>query len=146
MFYLLCCFIFQYLTYYIWLFLNLFNIFKSLNLKSYNIFKSLNLKSLTSYFWFNYYYCLTYHKKTLSITTYTYNNTSPHHTIWRLSSLTHYTLVTHRHSRKRWERFVHPDNQHLVSNEAIDFLDKLLKYDHAARLTAQEAMEHPYFC
>ncbi|XP_037077645.1 casein kinase II subunit alpha isoform X1 [Pollicipes pollicipes] len=49
------------------------------------------------------------------------------------------------HSRKRWERFVHADNQHLVSAEALDFLDKLLRYDHQERLTAREAMEHQYF-
>jgi casein kinase II subunit alpha len=51
-----------------------------------------------------------------------------------------------RHSRKRWERFVHSENQHLVSQEALDFLDKLLRYDHNERLTAKEAMDHPYFC
>ncbi|KAH7981406.1 hypothetical protein HPB49_023873 [Dermacentor silvarum] len=51
-----------------------------------------------------------------------------------------------RHSRKRWERFVHSENQHLVTPEALDFLDKLLRYDHQERLTAREAMEHPYFC
>ncbi|KAI5709873.1 hypothetical protein M8J76_012868 [Diaphorina citri] len=50
-----------------------------------------------------------------------------------------------RHSRKRWERFVHTENQHLVSPEALDFLDKLLRYDHYERLTAREAMDHPYF-
>ncbi len=50
-----------------------------------------------------------------------------------------------RHSRKRWERFVHTDNQHLISPEALDFLDKLLRYDHYERLTAREAMDHPYF-
>ena len=50
-----------------------------------------------------------------------------------------------RHSRKRWERFVHSENNHLVSPEALDFLDKLLRYDHQERLTAMEAMEHPYF-
>nr|XP_020660145.1 casein kinase II subunit alpha-like [Pogona vitticeps] len=54
-------------------------------------------------------------------------------------------LDPHRHSRKRWERFVHSENQHLVSTEALDFLDKLLRYDHQTRLTAREAMEHPYF-
>ena len=27
----------------------------------------------------------------------------------------------------RWERFVHSENQHLVSPEALDFLDKLLR-------------------
>ncbi len=51
-----------------------------------------------------------------------------------------------RHSRKRWERFVHSENQHLVTQEALDFLDKLLRYDHKERLTAREAMDHPYFC
>jgi len=50
-----------------------------------------------------------------------------------------------RHSRKRWERFVTKENQHLVSSEALDFLDRLLRYDHQERLTAQEAMEHAYF-
>jgi len=53
--------------------------------------------------------------------------------------------ILQRHSRKRWERFVHSDNQHLVSPEALDFLDKLLRYDHRERLTAREAMAHPYF-
>lgn len=50
-----------------------------------------------------------------------------------------------RHSKKRWERFVNAENQHLVSTEAIDLLDKLLKYDHQERLTALEAMDHAYF-
>eukprot|EP00112_Aurelia_sp_Birch-Aquarium-sp1_P023119 Seg677.1 transcript_id=Seg677.1/GoldUCD/mRNA.D3Y31 product="Casein kinase II subunit alpha" protein_id=Seg677.1/GoldUCD/D3Y31 len=50
-----------------------------------------------------------------------------------------------RHSKKRWERFIHSENQHLVSPEAIDLIDKLLKYDHAERLTAKEAMDQPYF-
>lgn len=50
-----------------------------------------------------------------------------------------------RHSRKRWERFIHSENQHLLSAEALDLLDQLLRYDHARRLTAREAMDHPYF-
>lgn len=50
-----------------------------------------------------------------------------------------------RHSRKPWSKFINPDNQHLVSPEAINFLDKLLRYDHQDRLTAREAMAHPYF-
>ncbi|CAJ1057545.1 casein kinase II subunit alpha' [Xyrichtys novacula] len=48
-------------------------------------------------------------------------------------------------SRKRWEQFVQTENQHLVSPEALDLLDKLLRYDHQQRLTATEAMDHPYF-
>ncbi|XP_038136688.1 casein kinase II subunit alpha'-like [Cyprinodon tularosa] len=48
-------------------------------------------------------------------------------------------------SRKRWEQFIQSENQHLVSPEALDLLDKLLRYDHQQRLTATEAMRHPYF-
>ncbi|KIY67148.1 Pkinase-domain-containing protein [Cylindrobasidium torrendii FP15055 ss-10] len=33
----------------------------------------------------------------------------------------------------------------LVTGEAIDLLDKLLRYDHAERLTAREAQAHVYF-
>ncbi|XP_055986217.1 casein kinase II subunit alpha-like [Sorex fumeus] len=49
------------------------------------------------------------------------------------------------HLRVRWERFVHTDNQHLVNPQAFDILDKLLQFDPQLRLTAKEAMEHPYF-
>lgn len=57
-----------------------------------------------------------------------------------------FSFYLYRHSRKRWERFVHSENQHLVSPEALDFLDRLLRYDHYERYTAREAMDHPYFC
>ncbi|XP_055986213.1 casein kinase II subunit alpha-like [Sorex fumeus] len=59
---------------------------------------------------------------------------------------TNFKMMIGTHSRKQWECFVHSENQHLVSPEAFDFLDKLLVYDHQSRLTAKEAMEHPYFC
>jgi casein kinase II subunit alpha len=32
-----------------------------------------------------------------------------------------------------------------VSDEAIDFVSKLLRYDHQERLAAKEAMAHQYF-
>ena len=50
-----------------------------------------------------------------------------------------------RHAGKQWEQFIHTENNHLVSPEALDFLGKLLRYDHQERLTAQESMDHPYF-
>jgi len=50
-----------------------------------------------------------------------------------------------RNSRKPWNKFITPENKHLAVPEAIDFLDKLLRYDHQERLTAREAMSHPYF-
>ena len=40
-----------------------------------------------------------------------------------------FLLFCRRHSRKRWERFTHSENELLVSPEAIDLLDKLLRYD-----------------
>lgn len=49
-----------------------------------------------------------------------------------------------RHSRKRWERFLRTDNDHLVQQDALNFLDQLLRYDHMQRMTAVEAMNHPY--
>ena len=57
----------------------------------------------------------------------------------------HFDGILGRHSRKPWSKFVNSENQHLVSNEALDFLGKLLRYDHQERLTAQEAMSHAYF-
>ena len=47
--------------------------------------------------------------------------------------------------RRPWETFVTPENRALVSAEAIDLLDRLLRYDPEERLTAREAMAHAYF-
>lgn len=44
-----------------------------------------------------------------------------------------------------WAKFVGAQNKRYMSNELFDFLDKLLRYDHQERLTAKEAMDHPYF-
>jgi hypothetical protein len=45
----------------------------------------------------------------------------------------HFDGILGRHSRKPWHKFVTTENQHLVSPEAIDFLDKLLRFDHQVR-------------
>ncbi|KAI8997965.1 Pkinase-domain-containing protein [Gaertneriomyces semiglobifer] len=50
-----------------------------------------------------------------------------------------------RYARKPWRTFVNANNERYISDEALDFLDKLLRYDHQERLTPQEAMMHPYF-
>lgn len=47
--------------------------------------------------------------------------------------------------RKEWSAFQTEENKHLCSPEAFDLLDKLLVFDHQKRLTAEEAMAHPYF-
>jgi len=57
----------------------------------------------------------------------------------------HFDGILGRHSKKPWQKFVTAENQHLVSDDAIDFVSKLLRYDHQERLTAQEAQAHLYF-
>lgn len=47
--------------------------------------------------------------------------------------------------KKAWRSFVTADCAKYCSGEALDFLDRLLRYDHQERLTAKEAMDHPYF-
>eukprot|EP00475_Leptophrys_vorax_P033355 TRINITY_DN5227_c0_g1_i4.p1 TRINITY_DN5227_c0_g1~~TRINITY_DN5227_c0_g1_i4.p1 ORF type:complete len:327 (-),score=25.88 TRINITY_DN5227_c0_g1_i4:282-1262(-) len=57
----------------------------------------------------------------------------------------HLHLMMGRHPRKAWTRFINCDNRHLATPEAVDLIDRLLRYDHQDRLTAEEAMAHPYF-
>ncbi|KAG6832617.1 hypothetical protein H0H92_014453 [Tricholoma furcatifolium] len=54
------------------------------------------------------------------------------------------SLLTN-YAKLSWPRFITADNQHLASSEAMDLLEKLLKYDHRERLTAREAQAHVYF-
>jgi casein kinase II subunit alpha len=42
-----------------------------------------------------------------------------------------YDEILGRFPKKSWHAFVNSENQRFISNDAIDFLDKLLKYDHA---------------
>lgn len=55
------------------------------------------------------------------------------------------TALIGEHTKKAWTKFINSDNEHLVSEEGIDFLDRILRYDHAERLTCKEAMAHHYF-
>lgn len=42
-----------------------------------------------------------------------------------------YDDILGRFPKKSWSTFINTDNQRFVSNDALDFLDKLLRYDHA---------------
>eukprot|EP01106_Pelomyxa_sp_JSP_P016258 TRINITY_DN597_c0_g1_i6.p1 TRINITY_DN597_c0_g1~~TRINITY_DN597_c0_g1_i6.p1 ORF type:complete len:201 (-),score=52.38 TRINITY_DN597_c0_g1_i6:108-710(-) len=57
----------------------------------------------------------------------------------------HLASLVEGHAKQQWESFITAENQHLCSPEAIDLVDKLLQYDHHARLTAKEAMAHAFF-
>jgi len=50
-----------------------------------------------------------------------------------------------RTSRKSWEKFVTAQNQHFTSELAFDLLDRMLLFDHEARILPSEALQHPYF-
>ena len=54
----------------------------------------------------------------------------------------HFDGLLGRQSKKPWHKFITAENQALVSDEAIDFVSKLLRYDHQERLTAKESMAH----
>lgn len=54
---------------------------------------------------------------------------------------TQYDDVLGRFQKKPWHSFVNADNQRFVTSEAIDFLDKLLRYDHA--VSAQASLVTP---
>ena len=41
--------------------------------------------------------------------------------------------------------YVSERNKYLVNEDAIDLLSKLLMYDPEKRITAKEALMHPYF-
>ena len=46
---------------------------------------------------------------------------------------------------KRWESFIQKGFEKLASPEAIDLISKCIRYDHTERITAEEALQHPYF-
>ncbi|BAM41857.1 uncharacterized protein TOT_040000929 [Theileria orientalis strain Shintoku] len=56
-----------------------------------------------------------------------------------------YNEILGVHPRKSWKSFITQENQHLVSDQALDLLDKMFLYDHIERITAFDAMKHPYF-
>ncbi|KAJ3125527.1 Casein kinase II subunit alpha [Nowakowskiella sp. JEL0407] len=50
-----------------------------------------------------------------------------------------------RWPKRPWTSFIKAENERYISPQALDLLDRFLKYDHQERLTPREAMTHPYF-
>ena len=46
---------------------------------------------------------------------------------------------------KPWANFITNETKHLACPEAIDLISKCVRFDHTERLTAAEALKHPYF-
>ena len=57
----------------------------------------------------------------------------------------HFEDLLGRYPRREWNKFITAENQRFSGDDALSFLDGLLRYDHHLRLTAKQAMEHPYF-
>ena len=49
------------------------------------------------------------------------------------------------HVGKPWSYYAKKADPKLISTEALDLLDKFLRYDHAERILPRDAMKHPYF-
>lgn len=64
---------------------------------------------------------------------------------YKLKLGSQYDAIMGTYPRRPWTKFISEENQHLVTPEALDLLDHCLRYDHQERLTAKEAMEHPFF-
>ncbi|KAI9209479.1 casein kinase II [Polychytrium aggregatum] len=47
--------------------------------------------------------------------------------------------------KRPWSSFINETNEQWATDLALDLIDRLVRYDHAERLTAQEAMVHPFF-
>lgn len=64
---------------------------------------------------------------------------------YKITLDSHFEGVLGNHNKKAWSKFITTENRHLCNPEAIDLLSKMLIYDHAERITARDAMTHPYF-
>eukprot|EP00826_Nyctotherus_ovalis_P050735 TRINITY_DN6255_c0_g1_i2.p1 TRINITY_DN6255_c0_g1~~TRINITY_DN6255_c0_g1_i2.p1 ORF type:complete len:346 (-),score=107.59 TRINITY_DN6255_c0_g1_i2:139-1176(-) len=64
---------------------------------------------------------------------------------YSLSLSSEYNGILVKCVRVPWEDFITKENKKYISMEALDLLSKMLRYDKAERITAKEAMAHPYF-
>ncbi|KAK5080417.1 Casein kinase II subunit alpha' [Lithohypha guttulata] len=56
-----------------------------------------------------------------------------------------FSNVTSWYERKSWPEFVNERNRQRVNDDVFDLLSKILIYDHKKRLSARDALSHPYF-
>ena len=54
-------------------------------------------------------------------------------------------MQSRRYPKKSWSSFINESNQRLCTKEALDILSKMLVVDHNERITAEEALKHPFF-
>jgi len=65
---------------------------------------------------------------------------------YNLTLSSEYDDILGEYPRKPWSSFVNDGNRYLSGSPyVIDLIDHLLRYDHQERLTAKEALNHPFF-
>ena len=61
------------------------------------------------------------------------------------ATISHYEEKLGEYPKVSFTKFITPTNKHLVNEQALDLLSKMMIYDLNERITPKEAMEHPYF-
>jgi casein kinase II subunit alpha len=64
---------------------------------------------------------------------------------YNLTLNTYFQQKLDRYQKKELKTFINSENKHLVNEEALDLLSKMLVYDKNLRITPKEALDHPYF-
>lgn len=54
-------------------------------------------------------------------------------------------LVDKSTKGRQWKTFVSKNCANLATDDAIDLISRCIRYDHTERITAEEALKHPYF-
>lgn len=66
-------------------------------------------------------------------------------TKYKLPLAPEYDTILHTHEKVPWTSFINEKNKHMVTNEGLDLLSKMLVVDHQNRWTAEELMNHSFF-
>jgi len=64
---------------------------------------------------------------------------------YRITLDAQFDEILGKHPAKPWNKMITSENAMFASPEALDFIDRLLRYDHAERILPRDAMLHPYF-
>lgn len=64
---------------------------------------------------------------------------------YKLNLSKHYSGILGKYPKIPFTDFINNENKHLVSDEGLDLLEKMLVYDRNERILPSEAMEHIYF-
>ena len=53
--------------------------------------------------------------------------------------------ITSSYPKVPLKTLINDSNKHLVDADALDLIERMLKYDHDERITSTDALNHPYF-